>query len=371
MAIAQTDLRILQVTARYPPYIGGVESHVYQVSRRLAHKGLQVGVLTTDPQGNLAPYEVQDGVKIQRVRAWPAHGDYYFAPAIYRSILRGNWDLLHIQSYHTFVPPIAMLASRQARIPYVVTFHGGGHSSKLRGSVRTLQRKMLRPLLNDAARLITVAEFETPFYSRELHIPLERFCLIPNGADLPDRPRPASKIQGMPLIVSVGRLERYKGHQRLIEAMPALVQAVPNVHLWIAGSGPYESTLLKMAKRYGVEDRVDIHAVPGSARVKMAEELSRASVAVLLSEFETHPLAILEAISLGIPAIVSDTSGLHELAEKGLAQAIPLSSSAEQIAAVIAAQIRQPQLPRPFHLPTWDDCADRLIDLYQEVVKPK
>ena len=64
----------------------------------------------------------------------------------------------------------------------------------------------------------------------------------------------------------------------------------------------------------------------------MARELSKAALVVLFSEFETHPLAVLEAISLGRPVLVADTSGLGELAQKGLARAIPLESTSDQIA---------------------------------------
>ena len=44
----------------------------------------------------------------------------------------------------------------------------------------------------------------------------------------------------------------------------------------------------------------------------MAEELSQAALVVLLSEYETHPIAVLEAVALGRPALVAATSGLSE-----------------------------------------------------------
>src|SRR5512133_601095 len=226
--------RVLMVTPRYLPFMGGVESHVHQVSQRMARLGWNVTVLTTDPHGDLAANERVDGVKIVRVRAWPENRDYYFAPDIYRQILNGNWDLIHVQSYHTLVPPIAMTAALRAKIPYVVTFHGGGHSSRLRHSIRTLQRLALRPFLARAEKLIAVAQFEIPLFSKELFLPRERFALVPNGAELPkvERIDPSKKEM---LIASVGRLERYKGHQRVIAAMPYVLQRKPNARLWIAG----------------------------------------------------------------------------------------------------------------------------------------
>jgi glycosyltransferase involved in cell wall biosynthesis len=368
-------LRVLQVTARFPPYSGGVENHVYQVSRRLSQAGADVTVLTTDPRGNLASFEIIEGVKVQRVRAWPARTDYYFAPAIYAAIRRGSWDLVHVQSYHTFVPPLAMLAALQAHIPYLVTFHGGGNSSRLRNALRVTQRRLLRPLLARAEWLVANARFEISFYGHELNIPENKFVLIPNGADLPlaEQPSLLCPVQAPrragTLIASVGRLERYKGHQRMIAALPDLIEMIPDTRLWIAGSGPYEAELRRLARRYGVEERVDIHSIPPTQRQEMARELSAAAVVVLFSEYESHPIAVLEALSLGRPVVVADTSGLSELAQQGLATAIPLNSSPHQVAAAIAEQVHHPLKPALMHLPTWDECASHLFDLYQHAAR--
>ena len=101
----------------------------------------------------------------------------------------------------------------------------------------------------------------------------------------------------------------------------------------------------------------------------MADEVSQAALVVLLSEYETQPIAVLEAIALGCPALVAATSGLKELADKGLAQAISLDSSPRQVAEAVLEQLRQPHVPPPFKLPTWDECATDLFTLYQQVVR--
>ena len=363
-------LRVLEVTARYIPFIGGVENHVYQVSRRLAKAGVDITVLTTDSGRQLESSEIVEGVKIERVSAWPANRDYYFAPNIYRKIMENKWDVVHVQCYHTLVPPLAMLAALNAHIPYVVTFHGGGHPSHLRNSLRATQRMLLRPLLARAERLVAIAEFEISLYGKELHFPKEKFCLIPNGSDLPPVHRTGEMNQSKgTLIASVGRLESYKGHQRILAAMPKLIELIPDIHLWIAGNGPYEPELRRLAKKLGVEERVDIRAIQSSDRTLMAEELSKAALVVLFSEFETQPIAILEALFLARPVLVADTSGLSELAQKGMARAIPLNSSPNQIAVAAAEQIFHPLKQAQFHLSTWDECATGLLALYESVSK--
>jgi glycosyltransferase involved in cell wall biosynthesis len=364
------SLRLLMVTPRYLPFMGGVENHVYEVAQRLARHGVNMTVLTTDPSGQLLSDELSEGIRIRRVRAWPAHRDYYFAPDIFRIIQEGDWDIVHIQSYHTLVAPLAMLAARRARVPYVVTFHGGGHSSRLRNALRGTQWSLLRPLLANAERLIAVAEFEIEFWGEKLGLPADRFVFIPNGADLPPLRRSGRGVTtGRTVIASIGRLERYKGHQRIIAALPYILAQCPDVQLWIAGVGPYESTLSDLAKELNVSDHVEIRAVPMSERDRMAEEVSQAALVVLLSEYETHPIAVLEAIALGRPALVAATSGLNEIAGRGLAQAIPLDSTPRQVAEAVLDQLRQPHVPPPFKLPTWDDCATDLFALYQQVVQ--
>ena len=89
----------------------------------------------------------------------------------------------------------------------------------------------------------------------------------------------------------------------------------------------------------------------------MSALLGSASLVTLLSEYETHPLAALEAISLQRSVLVADTSGLRELADRGLARAIPLQSTPEQVAAAVVRQLEQPLVPAPLALPTWDTCA--------------
>src|SRR6266496_907242 len=362
--------RILFVTPRYFPTVGGVQTHVYQVSRRLAKVGIDVTVLTTNPGYRLAAEEVVEGIRIRRVPAWPVNGDFYFAPQIYPIIRNGSWDLIHVQSYHTFVAPLAMWAAWRSSMPYVTTFHGGGHSSQWRNSIRGMQQLMLRPFLARADKLVAISDFEIPLLSRRLRLPENQFTLIPNGADLPNLN--LGEGESVPvengLIVSIGRLEQYKGHQRAIAALPKILEQRPDAHLWIAGKGPYESRLWELAHQIGVADRVDIHAIPASDRQRMARELSKAALVVLFSEFETHPIAVLEAVSLGRPVLVTDTSGLSELAQKGLGRAIPLKSTPSQIAEAIVDQLQQPQKQIQINLPTWDECAEGLLSLYSNIV---
>ena len=363
-------LRVLMVTPRYFPYQGGVESHVHEVARRLARQDVEITVLTTQPHGQWPAEETREGVKIRRVKAWPAERDYYFAPKIRSVIREGTWDVIHVQSYHTLVAPLAMWTAWRAHIPYIVTFHGGGHSSQLRKALRGTQWAALRPLLARASRLITVAQFEQEFWGTRLKLPADRFVFIPNGADLP-APEPAAHEAVRPhtRIASIGRLEHYKGHHRLLAALPHILAQRPDVKLWMAGVGPYEADLRQLARLLEVEDHVEIRAVPATERSRMAAELMQTDLVVLLSEYETHPVAVLEALALQRPVLVAATSGLQELADKGWARSIPLNSTPQQVAAAVLDQLDHPLIPPQLALPTWDECAGQLRELYDEVAQ--
>ncbi len=366
---------ILMVTARYFPYMGGIETHVYEVGRRLVKKGVGVTILTTVPHTlvsspSFPTEEYVDGVRILRVPAWPARRDYYFAPEIFSLIKHGDWDLVHCQGCHTLVPLLAMLAAQTAKIPYILSFHTGGHSSNFRNKIRNTQWRMLRPLLARASRLIGVSHFEADYFRNLLHLPAKQFIVVSNGSTLPTVTQLPVEEKDQTLIISIGRLERYKGHHHLITALPKIREWRPDARLLILGSGPYEAALRDLAHYSNVAEYVNIRTIPPGDRQAMAEILSQATLVTLLSEYEAHPVAVMEALALRRPVLVADTSGLRELAERGFVRAVPVDSSPEEIAGAVRQQIEMPIAPPAnLVLPTWDDCTDQLHMIYDSLLR--
>jgi len=364
-------LRVLMVAPRYTPHPqGGIATHVYQVGPRLARAGVDLTILATDISGKLPAVEESEGMKILRVRAWPTNKDYYFAPGIYPIITRGNWDLVHCHGSNGLIPPLAMFSAWRANIPYILTLHSAGDVTRLRKVLRGLYRQMLRPLLLHAEKLIAVSEFEATFFQERLRLPAEQFVIISNGAGhLPEVPEATNGATNGAnhhrLIVSIGRLERYKGHQRLIAALPKVLERVPEAHLRIAGIGPYQPVLEKMARKLGVADHVEIRPLPAGDWSGIASLLARADLVTLLSEYESQGIAVLEALSLRRPVLVTRTSALQEFADHGLVRAVPLKSTPVEVATAVVDQLRQPLIPGISELPTWDDCAAKLLALYQ------
>lgn len=361
-------LRLVFVTARYRPSTGGTEMHTYELGRRLVDAGHEVTVLTTDLTGELAPNELIDGIEVVRLPAWPRSKDYYIAPRVYSAIRSGGWDIVHCHGYHTMLAPLAMFAARRARIPYVVTFHSGGHSSPLRTRFRALQRQLLRPLLSRASRLIGVSEFERDLFQATLRLPEELFAVIPNGANLTSEPQDAGVPVDKNLIISMGRLERYKGHDRVLTALPYVIDERPDARVTFLGSGPFEAELRRLATRLGCADRVEFCAFESDDRAGLASLLRRAGVIALLSEYEAHSVAAIEALFLHRPVVVSDRSGLHELVAKRLATGVPVDASERDIARAILDQLRSPLIPAHLKLPTWEDVTTAILELYCSIL---
>lgn len=365
-------LRVLIVTPRDPLGLGGVEHHVRETSTRIATTGARVEVLCADPGGRQHAERWHDGVLIRSVPAWPAKSDWCFAPGIWGEMAREDWDVIHVQSYHTLVAPLAMMRALNLRIPYCVTFHGGGHSSRWRNRMRRDQLRALRPLLARGTSLIALARFEIDLYSEILRLPRERFVLIPNGTEV------APSIQALSgdrnngsVVASIGRLERYKGHHRVIAAFPRVLEQLPEARLMIVGNGPYESALRKLTTKIGVEEKVEFTSVPPGDREGMARLLNRLSLVVLMSDFETHPLVGLEAGAAGCRLLVADRAGLLELAHDGFARAIPLGSEPGVIGDAILQELAKPSPKVRPRLTTWDQCAEELLSLYEDLARRK
>lgn len=352
------------VCARYLPETGGIETHVDEVARRLSVSGqFDITILTTDRTRSLPRNEISGNISVLRVPAWPRNRDYYFAPRIASIVSQPNrWDLIHCQGIHTPVPVIAMTAARRARIPYAVTFHTGGHTLHYRNVLRSIQWRLVGPLLRNAVSLVAVSNFEAAIMSDFARLETKPVTVIRNGGTLPTPADDTKVVRGR--IVSSGRLERYKGHHRVIEALPYIAHEVPNAHLHIIGRGPYEHDLNKLAKRLNIVDRVKIMYLPPENRKAMATALAQADIVAALSDYEAHPVAVMEALSVGRPVIGYDTAGISDLVAKGWVHGIVPSASPSTAARCFLQAMSSPSLVKPGDLPTWDSCADELGQVY-------
>jgi glycosyltransferase involved in cell wall biosynthesis len=351
------------VCPRYLPDVGGTELHVHEVARRLsAMEGFDITVLATDRSRRLPRQEVIDGISVLRVPAWPRRRDYYLAPGISAVIRQRRWDLVHCQGIHTPVPLLAMHSARRAGLPYLVTFHSGGHSSRLRNAMRTAQWRLAGLLLRHAVSLIAVSRFEAVTLARHARLGPKRIIVIRNGGGLPSPRVGTVTVPGR--IVSSGRLERYKGHHRVIEALPHVMREIPEAHLLILGSGPYETDLRELARQLGVSDRVSIRHLAPAERQNMATALAEASVVAALSDYEANPVAVMEALCVARPVVGYDIAGIGELVAEGWIRGVPCGAPAAAAARALIGAMSAPPPADLARLPSWDSCAEQLAQVY-------
>ena len=367
LSFQSRPIRILVVSPRFFPDLGGTETHIRETTRRMAGRSdLELTILTTDRSGTRPAREEFEGVTIIRCRSYPRHSDYYIAPSIYRHIRKDSYDIVHCQGIHTAVPVIAMIAARKKRIPYVVTLHTGGHSSNFRVRLRNIQWRTLGPLLRGAALVVAVSRFEQSMFQNLCSLEPSHCRIIQNGGELPHNALGTTRIPGR--IVSSGRLERYKGHQRVIEALPIVLRSRPDATLHILGSGPYEHQLRMLVEALHLEGTVTIENIPPDDRKWMARSLGQASVVTALSDYEAHPVAIMEALTLGIPAVGLDTAGVGDLVADGLVSGVPKDASPTTIARTLIAALETDQVNAPARLPTWSTTATDLAQVYLDAV---
>jgi glycosyltransferase involved in cell wall biosynthesis len=171
-----------------------------------------------------------------------------------------------------------------------------------------------------------------------------RYAVVPNGVDLSrfrsvdDDGRADARhrlgLPAVPLAVCVGRLTHQKGQDVLLSAWPAVRSLCPSARLALVGDGDLLSRL-RATRAPGV-------LFPGAAD-DVRDWLAAADVVVLPSRWEGLSLAVLEALAVGRPVVVSDIPGLAEVIAPGTGTRVPVSDPAA-LAAAVAARLTDPAL---------------------------
>jgi glycosyltransferase involved in cell wall biosynthesis len=161
--------------------------------------------------------------------------------------------------------------------------------------------------------------------------PKERAHYLPNFAEASpaaaaDR-RALGTPEAVPLALALGRLHRNKGFDLLLDAMARL----PDLHLWIAGTGELQRELEAQAARLGVADRVRFLGW----REDVPALLAAADLLVSSSRWEPLGNVVLEAWMAGVPVVATASAGPSELiADRVSGRLVPLEDAAALAAAI-------------------------------------
>ncbi len=361
-------LEIVMVSALNYPSLGGTETHIIETSKRLAARGHRVTNLACDGFGDLKKTEILDEVEIKRFKAYPKNSDLYFSPKLIKELKYLSADVIHIQGIHTLIAPTALWKLRKSRTPVVLSFHSGGHSSQIRKTLRSTQFKAISRVLSPVKKAIAVSDFERSYFQDVFGKNGPPIDVVPNGTESLDAFK-IGKVASIsrPTIVSAGRLVKYKGHHRLIEAIPYLTSEYPNIKVHIVGEGPYKPALINLINRLGVSDHVTVESFRRDERGELFSLIGRANLMVLLSDYEAHPVSILEACALGVPSLVLDSTGLHDLVKDQFAYPVAPGADAHEIAARIKEMLKSKVQLNGMYQPTWENTVDKLLEIYEEV----
>ena len=192
----------------------------------------------------------------------------------------------------------------------------------------------LEPLLIFAPRADVVAVF-TPamadWVREQLGDSTPELAIVPNPLPLGFTPR--SRLDN-PLILTAGRLVNEKQYNRLIESFAQVADRLPEWRLRILGTGPKRTELVRLVRKLGVYDRVEL---PGAV-ADMRGEWAKASIHALTSRAEAFPLTVQEAMAAGVPVASYDcASGPREIVQH---EVNGLLVSPESIAGMAAALLR-------------------------------
>jgi glycosyltransferase involved in cell wall biosynthesis len=142
------------------------------------------------------------------------------------------------------------------------------------------------------------------------------------------------------------------------------MREIPEAHLLILGNGPYERNLYQLARHLGVSERVTIKHVAPADRQAMATALAESSVVAALSDYEAHPVAVMEALSVARPVVGYDIAGIGELIAEGWVRGVPFGAPAAAVAQELVKAMSSPSPIDHVQLPSWDSCADQLAHVY-------
>lgn len=307
---------------------GGVQIHIKELAQWLIARGHSVSVLApvTDENGNIEPWVVSAGRPIS-IPYNGAVAKVIFGPIassrVKQWISAGEFDLLHL--HEPAIPSLSLLAGWAGDGPMVSTFHAAANSQKVANAIGT----MLDPLIERITAKIAVSEIARETLKDRFNT---EAVVIPNGID-------TSKFNGVgpraewALPNTIGFIGRFdeprKGLSVLLDAIPEIVKAIPNLRVLIAGPGDSADFSKQVSPQ--IRDRVTF--------LGRISELEKAQFFKSISLYiapntggESFGIILTEAMAAKTAIVASDLPAFVNLLEGGKSGAIFTSESASSLA---------------------------------------
>ena len=281
--------------------IGGAEILVSQMCRLQREQGHDPSVFAIATLGPLGKQLQQEGFAVQ-----PDMGRHL--PDSMRNFFRifkeSRPDVVHL---HNPTPTVyAAIAARMAGVPSIVSTR---HSL-----VATPRRKVVELKYAIAATccdwVVGICDATVSNLKGIHSIPARKIARVYNGTVPIQRVTKENWPQknGFTLVY-VGRLEPVKNHALLLNAFRSALSSLPGLRLWMVGDGSQRKMLEALATELGVAPHVRFWG----QQLDVAPFFSAADAFIMSSKSEGLPMSLLQAFSLGLPAIVTDVGGMAEV----------------------------------------------------------
>jgi phosphatidylinositol alpha-mannosyltransferase len=346
---------------------GGVQAHVADLARYLISQGHYVSVLApTLSDENLPDYLVSAGKPIS-IPYNGAVARILFGPIAFARVRQwisnGEFDLLHL--HEPAIPSIAFLACVAAEGPMVGTFHASAKRQKVIFAIGPI----LEPVIEKLTARIAVSEAARATLTEHLETDA---VVVPNGiyasrlASGVLRPEWSQNTIGF-----IGRFEEpRKGLQLLVEALPQIISAVPDVRVLVAGPGDSEEFLKDvpshLARRFEFLGRI--------SEEEKADFLHSVSLYVAPNTGgESFGIILAEALAAGAAVVASDIPAFQTLLGDGNFGSLFTSEDSASLATTVVDLLqddeRRNKLRRAGkeHAQSfdWEVVAQRIYDVYE------
>lgn len=353
------------------PEAGGAEVHLHEISKRIAARGHDVTLLTSGFKGSKAEQDI-DGLRI--VRRGGKFTFNFHVPAAVRSLCAAkDFDII-IDDINK-IPFYTPLYVRRPLL--ALAHHLFAHTIFLETILPLalyvyLGEALIPPVYRKTKFVVVSESTKQDFMARG--IPETNIEVVYNAVDHSMyTPDPAAKAPE-PLIGYVGRIKRYKRIDYLLEALKIVAGRIPEVRLKIAGTGDYLPSLVALAERLGIEDRIEFMGfVSEQGKIDMLRE---AHVVVNPSSKEGWGVTVIESNACGTPVIASNVPGLRDAVVDGrTGYLVPygdINGFADRIVEVLQNEVLRKTLTdeavawaRKFN---WDDSADAILRVIEGLI---
>jgi len=321
-------MRIIIINSFFPPWRGGAETCVYNLSRHLKERGHEVTVFcSSSPFG--PGMQFVDGVKVERLRTCGKLYGTPIMPELFQKLMGEQADIIHANFPSPYIACLASTVSRIRGVPAVLTWHNDlPPVTRMARILVTVHDRLVLPLyLPQFSSIIATSKL----YAETSHIlkaHKDRVVVIPNGVDAqrfnPDihgeEIRHRLGVDRGKIVLFVGALtqwHRYKGLDVLIQAMALMRDQVPEARLVIVGAGQLETEYRQLVSRHGLTSCVIFAGNVPDDELPKYYACSDMLALPSKNRSEGFGLTILEANATGKPAIGTTVGGIPSVIRDG------------------------------------------------------